>query len=244
MTRTALITGGSGGIGRVCAARLIEKNYRVVLTSRREGPLAAVAESLGCEWFAADASDSSSFEQGLAPFETIDLLLHGAGILGGTFVRKESVDNFDAILKANLRSTFVTTQAVLPKMPQGGRLIFLSSTAGAKGMKGRASYSASKAGMIAFADALRDEVARDGLSVTTLLVGPVDTEMIDRPTTPLFTLQPEDVADTVAYLSDLAPRVVVPEILLKAVEEGPLAPAPLLAENDTERWPTKKADTN
>ena len=157
-----------------------------------------------------------------------DLLVHAAGVLDGTFVRKERADTFDYVLRTNLRSTFVVSSTVLSKMPVGGRIVFISSSAAHKGMKGRSAYSASKAGMNAFAEALADEVARDGIHVNVVTPAPVRTEMLQRVTFPMRTLDAGDVASAVLFLDRLQPGVVVPEIAMHAVEEGPLAPEPVL----------------
>jgi NAD(P)-dependent dehydrogenase (short-subunit alcohol dehydrogenase family) len=115
-------------------------------------------------------------------------------------------------------------------MPAGGRIVLVSSTAGKAGMKGRGAYSASKGGMNAFAQSLAAEVARDGINVHVLVPAPVDTGMLDRVTFPMHTLRPQDVADAIGFLDRLDPSVVLPEMELRAVEEGPHAPEPLLPE--------------
>jgi NAD(P)-dependent dehydrogenase (short-subunit alcohol dehydrogenase family) len=225
-----VVTGGSGGIGFACGQLLVESGYDVVLTSRRPGPLQEAAERIGARWTAADAADEASFASVIDPLDRVDLLVHAAGILDGTFVRKERPETFDKVLRVNLRSTFVVSAAVLPKMPAGGRIVFISSSAATRGMKGRSAYSASKAGMNAFAESLADEVARDGIHVNVVTPAPVQTEMLQRVTFPMHTLQASDVAAAVLFLDRLAPGVVVPEIAMRAVEEGPLAPPPVLPE--------------
>jgi NAD(P)-dependent dehydrogenase (short-subunit alcohol dehydrogenase family) len=229
-TKVAVITGGSGGIGKACGEVLARRGYDVVLTARRPEPLARAADELGVRWIAADASDEHSFAAVVDGLERVDLLVHSAGILGGTFVRKESVATFDEVIRANLRSTFVTVSAVLPKMGVGGRIILVSSSAGRRGMKGRSAYSASKAGMNAFAEALADEVARDGINVNTLVVAPVDTDMLEKVTFPMHTLSVRDVAAAVEFLDGLDPSVVLPELAIRAQDTGPLAPDPVLPE--------------
>jgi NAD(P)-dependent dehydrogenase (short-subunit alcohol dehydrogenase family) len=230
MSKVAIVTGGSGGIGFACAEALVARAYEVVLTARRADPLRSAAEKLGARWVTADSADEAEFAAVVEPLERVDFLVHAAGVLDGTFVRKERAETFDRVIRSNLRSTFVTTAAVLPKMPAGGRIVFVSSTAGHQGMKGRSAYSASKAGMNAFAQSLTAEVARDGINVHVLTPAPVDTDMLDRVTFPMYTLRPKDVADAVAFLDQLDPRVVLPEIVLRAAEEGPNAPEPLVPE--------------
>lgn len=233
MSRVAIVTGGSGGIGFACAEALVGRGYDVVLTARRAEPLQAAAEKIGARWVAADCTDESAFADVVRPLERVDLLVHAAGILAGTFVRKESIDTFDEVIRANLRSAFVATAAVLPKMGVGGRIVYISSTAGRQGMKGRSAYSASKGGLNAFAQALSDEVARDGINVNVLVPAPVNTDMLDleRAASPIYTLRAKDVADALAYLDGLEPSVIVPEIVLRAAEEGPLAAEPVRPES-------------
>jgi NAD(P)-dependent dehydrogenase (short-subunit alcohol dehydrogenase family) len=228
--RIAVVTGGSGGIGFACAEALAGRGYDVVLTARREQPLRAAAEKLGARWVAADCADEAAFAAVVAPLPRIDVLVHAAGMLDGTFVRKEDVATFDRVIRANLRSTFVVTSGVLPRMPAGGRIVLVSSTAGRAGMKGRSAYSASKGGINAFAQSLAAEVARDGIAVHVLLPAPVDTGMLDRVTFPMHTLRPADVGGVVAFLDGLDLSVVLPEILLGAADDGPFAPEPLVPE--------------
>lgn len=228
MTKVAVVTGGSGGIGYASAAALKARGYDVVLTSRRPEPLQEAAERLGARWVAADAADEASFAAVVADLDEVHVLVHAAGILAGTFVRKESIDTFDQVIRANLRSTFVTTAAVLPKVPVGGRIIFISSSSAHQPHPGRTAYSASKAGMNAFAAALAAEVARDGINVNIVTPAPVDTGMLEDVTFPMHTLRSEDVANAVAFLDGLDPSVVLPEIVLRANEVGPLAPEPVV----------------
>jgi NAD(P)-dependent dehydrogenase (short-subunit alcohol dehydrogenase family) len=230
MSKVAIVTGGSGGIGFACAEALTARGYDVVLTARRPDPLQEAADKLGARWVAADSADEHQFAAVVGAVERVDFLVHAAGMLDGTFVRKEQVDTFDRVIRANLRSTFVTTSAVLPKMPVGGRIVLVSSTAGLQGMKGRSAYSASKGGMNAFAQSLAAEVARDGINVHVLVPAPVDTGMLDDVTFPMHTLRPGDVADAIGFLDELHPRVVLPELVLRAAEEGPHAPEPLVPE--------------
>jgi len=104
------------------------------------------------------------------------------------------------------------------------------AASGFQGMKGRSAYSASKAGMNAFAQSLAAEVARDGINVHVVAPAPVDTPMLDRVTFPMHVLRSRDVADVVAFLDRLDPSVVLPEVVLRAASEGPLASEPIMPE--------------
>lgn len=223
-SRTAIVTGGSGGIGLVIGRALVGRGYDVVLVARREEQLAAAAAEIGARYVIADAADPASFAQAVEACERIDLLVHAAGILKGTFVRKERIEDFNEVIRVNLRSTFVVVQESLARMGIGGRIIIVSSSAGAKPHRARSAYSASKAGVDAFAMALAQEVARDGIQVHLLVPAPVETDMIAGATFEMHPLQAADVSDAVLYLDGLDTRVVVHRIDMHAIDEGPLAP--------------------
>ena len=226
--RVALVTGGSSGIGLACARALGDAGYDVVITARREGPLREAAEAIGARYVVGDSADEESFAAVIASCRRVDLLVHAAGALDGTFVRKESVETFDRVIRTNLRSAFVVSSGVLPVMPEGGRLIFLSSSSAHAPQPGRAAYSASKAGLNAFAAAMANEVDRDGVSVHVVTTGPVDTPMLDDVRFPMLALNPEDVARAVLFLAQLPPNVSLFELEMDSVQQGPFAPEKLV----------------
>jgi NAD(P)-dependent dehydrogenase (short-subunit alcohol dehydrogenase family) len=115
----------------------------------------------------------------------------------------------------------VATTLLLPKMRAGGRVIAISSTAARQPMKGLTAYSASKAGLEAYAGALAREVARDGIQVHVVAPGPVATPMLGSTPFPMHVVRPEDVADVVRFLVGLPPQIVLPEIRFWGAEEGP-----------------------
>jgi NAD(P)-dependent dehydrogenase (short-subunit alcohol dehydrogenase family) len=226
--RTALITGGSGGIGKACAAKLCELGYDVILSARRVDSLRAAADEIGARYLVADAADANGFARAISPLQAIDLVVHAAGALGGTYARKQTFDQWQAIISANLDSCFVLTSAALPKMRAGSRFIFISSSAAHEPMMARTAYSASKAGMNAFARALALEVDRDGIAVHIVTPGPVETQMLDDVPFEMQAIQVSDVADAVAWLDTVDPSVDLPEIRLSAVRRGPYARVPVV----------------
>jgi NAD(P)-dependent dehydrogenase (short-subunit alcohol dehydrogenase family) len=193
----------------------------VVLTARREAPLRTAAETIGARYVVADSADETSFAAVAAAVGHIEVLVLSAGLLDGTFVRKDTVGTWDAVLRANLRSAYVATEAALPKMGPGGRIICISSTAARVPMKGLTGYSAAKAGLDGFAGALALEVMRDGIQVHVLSPGPVQTPMIEEPKIPMWVMVPDDVAHVVGFLTELRPEVVMPEIRFWGAMEGP-----------------------
>ena len=226
--RTALITGGSGGIGKACGRRLVQAGYDVVLTARREAPLRAAAEEIGARYAVADASRPSTFAPAVEAAGRIDLVVHASGILGGTYARKQTFEQWRATISANLDSCFVVTSAALPQMTAGSRFVFISSSAAHEPMRARTAYSAAKAGMNAFAGALAQEVDRDGINVHVVTPGPVETEMLTEVPFEMYAIRAADVAEAVAWLDTLDPSVDVPEIRLHAVTRGPSARPPVV----------------
>ena len=226
--RTAVITGGSGGIGKACARTLVERGYDVLLTARRDAPLRAAAEEIGARYAVADATDPESFAAALTQVDTVDLLVHAAGALGGTYARKQTFAQWREIMSANLDSCFVVTSAAFPRLRAGSRLVFISSSAAHDPMPGRTAYSATKAGLNAFARALALEVDRDGINVHIVTPGPVETEMLTDVPFEMYAIRATDVADTVAWLDTLDPSVDLPEIRLQAITRGPSARQPVV----------------
>lgn len=226
--RTALITGGSGGIGTACGRRLAELGYDVVLTARREPPLRAVAEEMGARFVVADAADPDSFRRAVEATGPIHLVVHSAGVLGGTYVRKQTLDQWRETITANLDSCFVVSSEALPHMAAGSRFVFISSSSAHEPMPARTAYSASKAGMNAFARALALEVDRDGINVHVVTPGPVETEMLQDVPFEMHAIRAADVADAVAWLDTLDPSIDLPEIRLNAITRGPSAREPVV----------------
>lgn len=226
--RNAVVLGGSGGIGKTCGRALVERGYDVVLTARREAPLREAAAHIGARPLVADASDPAGFTAALAGLTHIDLLVHAGGVLGGTYARKQTFEQWRATMSANLDSCFVATHAALPLMRPGSRFIFISSSAAHEPMPGRTAYSASKAGMNAFARALALEVDRDGINVNIVTPGPVETEMLQDVPFEMHAITAHDVAAAVVWLDTVAPAVDLPEIRLNAVVRGPSARPPVV----------------
>ena len=228
--RVAIVTGGSSGIGLEVGRRLVTAGYEVVLTARTASRLEAAATEIGARWSAADSADPDQFRTVVEAAGRVDLLVHAAGIMEGTFVRKEALDSFERVLRTNLTSAFVVASIALPAMAPGGRMVFLSSSSAHSPQAGRSAYSASKAGLNAFALALAAEVERDGIAVHVLTTGPVATPMLDDVRFPMRTLGVAEVADAVVWLDALPGNVVLPEVRMSSVDTGPFAPEAFVPE--------------
>jgi NAD(P)-dependent dehydrogenase (short-subunit alcohol dehydrogenase family) len=229
-SKVAIVTGGSSGIGLGVGRALVALGSDVVLTARTADKLAAAADSIGARCVAADSADEHAFAAVVEAAGRVDLLVHAAGVMAGTFVRKESRQAFEDVLRTNLTSAFVVAHAVLPAMPAGGRIVFLSSSSAHAPQPGRSAYSASKAGLNAFAGALAKEVERDGIAVHVVTTGPVATPMLDDVHFPMRTLGVDEVAGTIAWLAELPSNVVLSEVQISSVDQGPFAPEPFVPE--------------
>lgn len=226
----AIVTGGSGGIGRACAKVLVDRGYDVVIAARREQPLEATAKELNCRWVVADCSIEEDVRHLFAEAGPPKMVVHSAGGLEGTVVRDQPAEVFEGLFRANLLSAYHVTRAALQTMGAGCRLVYISSTAGIKGMPGMSAYAASKAGLVALAQSVAGEVEEDGIGVHIVTPGPVRTAMIGSGQgRKQWPLEPEDVASAVAWLADLDPRVVVREVVMRCAIRGPFAPDPFSA---------------
>lgn len=216
--RTALISGGSGGIGRACARELVAAGFSVILTARDPGRLAAAAQDVGAaRWVAADSADEDGASTIADGVGEVHVLLHVAGVNTDQVpLRETSAETFDWVIRSNLRSAFLLSKAIAPKMVKGGRMIFVSSTSAARGLPGFGAYSASKGGLRALAGALAGEIAANGVNVSVLTPGPVDTSMFDTGPAGVPLLQPRDVAQAARYLAELHPSVTLEELTLRA----------------------------
>ncbi|AEA25857.1 short-chain dehydrogenase/reductase SDR [Pseudonocardia dioxanivorans CB1190] len=194
---TAVVTGGSSGIGAAVALRLAAAGWDVVVSGRDRTRLAAVAAACGGTAVEADLARPDGVEAVRSAAEgRVRLLVHGAGLGWAGPVADTPPDAVSAMLAVNLDAPIRLTNALLPTLrDQDGHVVFVASVA-AIGVAGEAVYSATKAGLRGFADAVRLE---SGVRVTTVLPGAVDTPYFARRGTPYHRRFPRPVsADRVA----------------------------------------------
>lgn len=186
--RTALVTGASRGIGKVCAETLAKSGCRVVLAARSLDKLQTIAEEIRSAAGEAvavtmDMTSPESIAQGIAAgvkeFGRIDILVNNAGITkDGLAVRMKAAD-WEQVLATNLSGAFFAIQQVLPGMmrERWGRIVNVSSVVGETGNPGQANYVASKAGLIGLTKSLAQEVGSRNITVNAVAPGYMDTEM-------------------------------------------------------------------
>jgi short-subunit dehydrogenase len=197
--RTALVTGASSGIGRETAMRLAQRETRTLLIGRNGVALDEVAAATGGHRFAADLTIPGA-EQAVASraaelLGDIDLLVLSAGVGAAGPFEGMSSDALRDLVTVNVLSPMMLVRAVLPAMLDRGegRILIVGSIAGALGVRGEVAYSASKAALVGFADALRAEVAGRGIVVTLCLPGAVDTPFFGRRGAPYVRRWPKPV---------------------------------------------------
>lgn len=185
-----LLTGSSHGIGEACAAELSARGARVVLHGRSADVLGTVAAELGAKVVAADLRDDrAALELATAAREIygrVDAVVHCAGVgwYGHTAEMPEA--KLDELLRVNLRAPLQLTRRLLPDMVErgNGHIAFVASIAGLTGVACEAVYSATKAGLITFADSLRLELHGTGVGVSVISPGAVRTSFFERRGTP------------------------------------------------------------
>lgn len=235
--KTALVTGGARGIGAACARLLAQAGVDVGIgyRSRAEEAEAVVAElsGFGVRAFAYQgdlatrAANEAFVATAVERFGRIDIFVGNAGIWPDAPIPVQELDDdrWHRTVATNLDGMFFGARAVLPHMPNGGRLVFISSTAGQRGEAGHADYAASKGAMISFVKSLAVELAPRDITVNSVAPGWVDTEAVTRPFSaegrarieaniPLGRVaSPMDIAGPVLFLASPLARHVTGEIL-------------------------------
>ncbi|HZD67374.1 MAG TPA: SDR family NAD(P)-dependent oxidoreductase [Actinomycetes bacterium] len=182
----ALVTGASSGIGRAAALLLAERGARLALAGRDQDALAAVAERTGGRVIAADLGEPGAAErvagQALAHWGRVDMLVSNAGAGWAGELAEMPPEVSERLVAVNLLAPVRLTRIVLPGMLERGRghLAYVGSIAGATGVAREAVYAATKAGLAAFADSVREEVAGRGVGVSVTIPGVVDTPFFER----------------------------------------------------------------
>lgn len=185
--KTAIITGGAGGIGQATAQLFISEGANVLLVDRDEGPLREVCERLGrhSAFFAADVSEANSAQRYVAAakskFGGVDVLFANAGIEGTVRPLVDlSTEDFDKVLAVNVRGVFLGIRAAAPEIAArgGGSIVVTSSVAGLVGSRGLSAYVTSKHAVIGLVRCAALELAPQHIRVNTVNPGPIENRMM------------------------------------------------------------------
>ncbi|WP_413365441.1 3-oxoacyl-[acyl-carrier-protein] reductase [Lysinibacillus sp. 3P01SB] len=218
--KTAVVTGGSRGIGRAICIELAKQGANVVVNfSGSEAKAEEVVkeiEALGPKAIAvqANVADSTSVDslmkQALETFGSIDILVNNAGITRDNLLMRMKEQEWDDVIDTNLKGVFLCTKAVTrPMMKQrAGRIINISSIVGVAGNPGQANYVAAKAGVIGLTKTTAQELASRNILVNAIAPGFITTEMTDA--------LPEEIKETMLKQIPLA-KLGQPEDIAKAV---------------------------
>ncbi len=187
--KTALITGAARGIGKAIALRFAAEGANIAFTDLVIDETGKLTETeiaecgVKAKGYASNAADFGQTQevvkQVIADFGSIDILVNNAGITKDKLMLRMTEQDWDAVLNVNLKSAFNFINAVLPTMmrQRGGSIINMSSVVGVHGNAGQANYSASKAGLIALAKSVAQEVGSRGIRANAIAPGFIDTAM-------------------------------------------------------------------
>ena len=223
---SALVTGGSSGIGLAIARMLRDEGYALTLSARKLERLEAAATEVGATAIAADVQHEEDCARlvgaHLDAHGGLDVLVNSAGVGIAGRIGDTTAKHFDLQQSVNLRGAFLVTREALPALREAkGYIVNLASIAGTVPTPGLASYGAAKAALIALTRSLAREEADAGVRVTALCPAFVDTPMAAW--TGLASeamIQPEDCAELVRALLRMSPAARVPVVVIERVDEG------------------------
>lgn len=220
MTKVALVTGGSRGIGAAIAVALKEAGYSVAASyAGNDEKAAAFTAETGIKTYKWDVGSYDACKEGVASVEAdlgpIDVLVNNAGITRDSMFHRMTPEQWQEVISTNLNGVFNMTHPIWPGMRERGfgRVITISSINGQKGQAGQANYAASKAGDIGLTKSLAQEGASKGITANVICPGYIGTEMVRAipekvlnekilPHIPVGRLgEPEEIARCVVFLA-------------------------------------------
>ncbi|HEY0723535.1 MAG TPA: SDR family oxidoreductase [Pyrinomonadaceae bacterium] len=223
--KTAIVTGGTKGIGRAIAKSLVDVGASVAITARHEDEVAKAVTEMNrrsrgmAKGFVCDVRDYDQVKSLFANVGVVDILINNAGVGIFSSVESMSVEDFRTVLETNVFGVFYCCHEAIPLIKQrgGGHIINISSLAGANAHPQMAAYNASKFGLNGFSEALMQEVRHDNIKVSYIMPGSVNTEfggdeMSDQKS---WQLQPDDVAEVVMDLLSQERRALASRVELR-----------------------------
>jgi NADP-dependent 3-hydroxy acid dehydrogenase YdfG len=237
-TKVALVTGASSGIGRATALALSEAGARVAVGGRRAERLASLAAEAPGEVLvlAMDVTDPGSVRDAVTAtvehFGALDIVVNNAGVMLSGAILGADLTEWTRMVETNLLGSMYTVHSALPHLLAAkGAVVQISSTSGRISSAASGAYSATKFGIAAFSEALRQEVTEQGVRVVVIEPGFVSTELTSHLTDPVMqaaaqhmaqsmrTLDPDDIAAAVLYAVTQPDHVAVNEILVRPTDQ-------------------------
>jgi len=221
MEQSALVTGGSSGIGRAIARALREDGFELTLASRTREKVEAAARDLDALAVTADVADAGDcrrvVDEHHARYGRLDVLVNSAGVGIAGDIADMPAKQIDLQLDVNLRGLMLVTAAALPLLRETrGLVVNLASIAGTMGTPFLPVYGAAKAAVIQFTDTLNRGEQDHGVRATAISPGFVDTPMTDwNPVPKEEMIQPEDCAEIVRLLLRLSPYARIPHVVVE-----------------------------
>ena len=203
---TALVTGGSTGIGRIIAARLATEGAKVVITGRNEAGLKESAQlHENISWIVADVGNTDDVARTVATViqqhGQLDILVNNAGVAPVTPLSDLQMEEYDNTFQVNVRGLIDTTRQALPFLKASrGTVINISSTVAVRPLPNMSVYSASKAAVSALTKSWGKELAKDGIRVNSLVVGPIETPIYEK-----TQLSPDDAQAHIEAVKKIIP---------------------------------------
>jgi NADP-dependent 3-hydroxy acid dehydrogenase YdfG len=230
--KTALVTGASAGIGWATAITLAHHGANLVVTARREERLRRLCEeikSLGARatYRAGDAAEESTAQRAIAlaidTFGHLDILINNAGAGNYKNLVDTSVEDYDALMNTNMRSSFLFSRYAAPHMieQKSGTILFISSVAGLQGAPGESVYCATKFAQSGFAQSLDAELRKHNIKVGTIFPGGVKTEFaIGHGRTEEIIrdskmMDPAEVAEAIVFACLQPPNIRIPHMTVR-----------------------------
>ena len=235
--KVAIVTGASSGIGRAAALALAAQGASLVITARRHDRLDALASEINAMNtkaypVAGDANEEATakacFDIAMSEGGKIDILLNIAGMGNYKTLVDTSLDEYDQLMNTNMRTTFIFTRQVVPRMllQKQGTIIMVSSMAGLYGFPNQAVYCATKFAQVGFAQSLDKELRPGGIKVGVICPGGVKTEFAigagrsEESVAQSTMLEATDVADAVLLACTQAPGSRIIEIQMRTMSES------------------------